>query len=185
MAKDEPIALEELARGHCLAVRNAYRLIEDGEVLLSSNRHLSAINLFRLAAEELAKAHLITQAAIYDESNKEGWEWFWRSFGDHREKLRILEYEFHWKGYQDKDEFNRTIVLLRQQREDALYVGLDPNSKKFLPAGSMLKSEKDSSELEHKYILRVMEFFMPVGLPTPEVMVETYKHMREERGTIK
>ena len=178
VASIKAVPLEELARGHCLAVKNAYRLIKDGEVLLNDGRYLSAINLFRLASEELAKAHMITNAAVFEESDQKGWGWFWRSFTDHREKLKILEHELHRGSYEDKDEFHRRITLLRQQRENALYVELDPTSKKFLPAGSMLESEKDFAELEYKFICGMIKFFMPTGLPTQEVMLQVYKHRR-------
>lgn len=181
MVNEKIISLEELARGHCLAVGNADRLIKDGEVLINEGRYLSAINLFRLASEELAKAHMITNAAVFDESDQKEWNWFWNSFSDHREKLRILEYEFHWKGYKNKDQFNRRIALLKKQREDVLYVGLDANTKKFLPAGSILTSEKEFADLEYKYICGLIKFFMPVGLPTPEIMFDTYKDMQKER----
>ena len=114
---DYAVPVAELARGHCLAVANARRLILDGELLLNSGSFLSAISQFRLAVEELAKAHLITNASVFKTTDTEKWKWFWSAFDNHREKLRIIEYEFHWEHYRDRDEFNRRISVLRSSRE--------------------------------------------------------------------
>ena len=177
--KNEPIALDKLAQGHCLAVRNAYRLSEDGEALLKAKRWLSAINLFKLASEELAKVHMITQAASYEASNKEGWEWFRKSFNDHREKLRVLEYELHWNSYQDKNEFNRRVALPQKQREDALYVGLDSESNTFLEPGSLLGNHEEFATVQHQYVVSVLGLFMAAGLPTPKLMLSVYRNRRK------
>ncbi len=175
------VPIKELAKGHCLAVENAYRLVQDGEVLLNGQRYLSAINLFRLACEELAKAHIITQAICYSEDDEKQWDWFWFAFSDHREKLRILEYEFHWKGYKAKDEFHRRVNLLRQQREDTLYVGLDANANQFQKAGTLVGEEKDFAEVEYRYVLRLMKFFLSTGgLPTPDIMEDAYTNMAKK-----
>lgn len=178
---DKSIPLKELAKGYCLAVSNACRLVDDGGMLLREERYLSAINLFRLAAEEFAKAHIITNAAVISETDQEKWVWFYDSIHNHREKLRVLEYVLHWEGYRDKDEFNRRITLLIQQREDSLYVGFDKNSKKFLPAGSRFKSVKDYAEIEHKYIRGLLRLFTPMDiLPTPEIMIGIYREIHQK-----
>lgn len=179
MSKNEPLTLEELANGHCLAVANAFRLIQDGEVLLEAKKWLSAINLFKLASEELAKAHIITQASVFDESDSEKWEWFWRSLSDHREKLRILEYELHWGGYQDKDEFNRRVSLLRRQREDTLYVGFNHEQRTFIAPGSVLGDAEEFATVQHRYVIGVLQLFVVAGLPTPEVQLSVYKRSRK------
>lgn len=77
---ENPLSLNALAEGYCKSIENAKRLIDDGEILVKCNRFLGAISSFRLAIEEMAKAHLINQAAIFDEHNSDKWKWFCQYF---------------------------------------------------------------------------------------------------------
>ena len=84
------VSLEMLANGYCKSIKNAERLIKDSEILINFSRYLSAINSLRLAIEELAKAHLINNAVLFEEDDNDKWKWFWKAFHCHREKIRIL-----------------------------------------------------------------------------------------------
>lgn len=94
----KPVSIDELSKGYCKSYHNAVRLIEDGEILLKTTRYLSALNCFRLGLEELSKAHLIVQAAIFYTDDEKKWKWFWSVFKDHKKKVRLFEYELHWKS---------------------------------------------------------------------------------------
>jgi AbiV family abortive infection protein len=174
------IPIKELAKGHCLAVENACRLVEDGEVLLNCKRPLTAINLFLLAYEEFSKAHIISQSVLFSEDDVEKWTWFWKAFRDHREKLRVLQYEFHWSNYQDKAEFDRRINLFKNRREDSLYVSLDPGTNEFQKAGAQIGDYDNFAELLHQYLLGVIVLFCPAGLPTPVDMEHVYIAQRKK-----
>jgi AbiV family abortive infection protein len=81
---------EEIAEGYNLAVRNAKRLADDAESLLSRGRYLSAITLAILAIEEEGKTGLFTVLALA-ESNEEVRE-FWKSYRRHTAKNRHLSF---------------------------------------------------------------------------------------------
>jgi len=180
---DQVVPIPELAKGHCLAVENARRLIADGELLLSKGSYLSAINHFRLAVEELAKAHLITNAAVFKATDSEKWKWFWRAFNDHREKLRIIEYEFHWKNYRDKNEFNRRISRLRTAREMTIYVDFDRSKSVFTSPGKHFADPIDLANLDHQYVLGIFAMFTMAGMPEARIMEDVYsRNYREFNG---
>ena len=88
--------------------------------LITERRETGCINACRLAVEELAKSHLLTQGASYKDSDTEKWRWIWDSFTDHREKLRVIEYELHWPAYQDRQQFHDRVTVLRNLREDVM-----------------------------------------------------------------
>jgi hypothetical protein len=50
-------------------------------------------------------AHLLVVKAVLlirvKDSDRSRWAWMWASFADHREKLRIIEYELSWPSRQD------------------------------------------------------------------------------------
>jgi AbiV family abortive infection protein len=177
------VPIPELAKGHCLAVANARRLIVEGELLLKSGGYLSAINQFRLAVEELAKAHLISQASTFKETDTEKWKWFWAAFNDHREKLRIIEYEFHWESYRDREEFNRRISVLRNSREKVLYVDFDRANKKFSSPDQHLADPGTMAVLDHQYVLKIYELFTVAGMPEAHIMEDVYnRNYRQFNG---
>ena len=128
---DEAVSLEILADGYCKSINNAGRLIEDSEILINFGRYLPAINSFRLATEELAKAHLINQAVLFDEDDTDKWKWFWKTFHDHKEKIRLLEDEFHWSSYQDKEEFHRRVNILKPKERKQFMFNLIQTKKSF------------------------------------------------------
>ena len=179
---DEEVPLDTLADGYCKSINNARRLIEDGEILINIGRYLSALNSFRLAIEELAKAHLINQAVLFDESDK--WKWFWSAFHDHREKIRILEYEFHWPSYQDKNKFDKRVHILKTQREESIYVQFDSNKKEFLCPEDFFRSREILSHYainELSYTKLVYGMFTLAGEPKPDFMLKVFKHQRDSQ----
>ena len=180
---DRPLPIRELARGHCLSVANADRLIRDGEMLLSSGRFLSAINEFRLAVEELAKAHLMTQPSTLRSTDADKWKWFWSAFDDHREKLRIIENEFHWDRYQDKNEFNRRVSFLRTAREKSIYVDFDRSRNVFSSPEDYFVDAANLASLDHQYVTKIYAMFTLSGMPTVQTMEDVYdRYNRQFNG---
>ncbi len=134
---DRPISLEALAAGVCRCYKNAFKLAAQAQHLLDAGFFEGCINACRLAVEELSKSHLLTQGASYKDSDTQKWAWLWSAFRDHREKLRIIEYEIHWPKYQDTQTFHDRVTVLRELREDAVYVQFDASSTTFRsPEGS-------------------------------------------------
>ena len=179
------IPLEILAEGHCKSIENAKRLLEEGKILINHHRYVGAINSFRLATEELAKAHLITQATKYKEDDEDKWEWFWNAFSSHKEKLRLLEYELSWEKYMDKNEFHRRIKVLIETREKSIYVHFDRENKRFLAPNEIydrIPTAKETAELELTYTSYLLFLLAPVGTPTPKLMLAQYKLYQEENN---
>jgi|GEM_PF-6142511 len=85
--KSRPLLLQMLAEGYCKSIENAKRLIDDGNVLIKNKRYVGAINSLRLAIEEIAKALLMNQAALFKKDDKQKWEWFWEVFFNHKKSL--------------------------------------------------------------------------------------------------
>ncbi len=183
---DEAVSLEILADGYCKSINNAGRLIEDSEILINFGRYLPAINSFRLATEELAKAHLINQAVLFDEDDTDKWKWFWKTFHDHKEKIRLLEDEFHWSSYQDKEEFHRRVNILKTQREESIYVQFDSDKKEFLSPEDFFHSKDAISHYaknELNYTKILYEMFTLGGEPKPDIMLKVFKHQHNnEKG---
>jgi AbiV family abortive infection protein len=76
----ESISLDILANEHCKAVSNARCLIDDATLLIRNDRFLSALDFLCLAIEELAKAHLITRAVVFDAGDVDKWQWLRLAF---------------------------------------------------------------------------------------------------------
>lgn len=180
---NKPVSLELLVEGYCKSIENAKRLIDDGKILFKCSRYLAAINSFRLAIEEMAKAHLINQAVAFDENAKEKWKWFWNAFHSHSEKLKLLEYELHGNSYKDREEFNRRIELLISSREDSIYVKFDRRIERFITPEELFRlggDLKQTAELDFRYVLRLFQLFIPVGMPSVEIMLNVFRLQRDE-----
>jgi AbiV family abortive infection protein len=182
----EAVFLEILADGYCKSINNARRLIDDGEILVKCGRFLPAINSFRLAVEELAKAHLINQAVVFDEDDKDKWKWFWKTFHNHKKKIRLLEHEFHWPSYQDRSEFHKRVNILLAQREESIYVQFDSDKKEFLSPEDFFRSKNAISRYaknELQYAKHVYGMFIMAGEPKPDIMLKVFKHQHNsEKG---
>lgn len=184
---DEAISLEILADGYCKCIINARRLIKEGEVLINCRRFIAAIDFFRLAVEELAKAHLINQAVVFDEDDKDKWRWFWRAFHDHKEKIRLLELEFHWPSYQDRNEFHRRVKILLSQREESIYVQFNSKVKVFLRPEDFFRSKNDIKRYvrnEFQYAKSLYRIFTMAGEPRPDFILRVYEHQRNNKKKI-
>lgn len=173
---NKPLSIDQLVSGIMACYDNYIRLFEDGKILFEEKRFLSCISVARLAAEELIKSHLLFQGATYKDDEVEQWQWMWRSFSDHREKLRILEYEFHWKYYGDeenaKEKFNKIINLLIEQREMAIYVAYDSKKEIFLSPENYFKNKgfelEKYAKNELAYLENLARIFFVGGKPTIE-----------------
>ena len=183
---NQPVSLEVLAQGICACEENARRLIADAEVLIKSGGFLSAINLLRLAIEEMAKDHLLWQGATYGNQSSAEWEWLWDAFESHKEKLRAVEYEIHWASYQDKEEFHRRINILQNQREHCLYVHFDAQANKFFRPSELIPDAENLVMSQYKYALGLYQLFFPVGSqPMDEIIFalkETEENHRKKTG---
>jgi len=180
----EPVSLETLSDGYCKLIKNAQRLIDDGEMLIKCKRFLGAVDFFRLATEELAKAELINQYVYHKDDDKEKWKCFWNVFHRHEEKLKLLDYKFHLRSYKDRKEFDGTIKKLLDQREESIYVQFDYNKKEFLKPEDFFRSNKDIEIValnESKYARKLFEMFTASygGIPTTEFMLNLFKHIKE------
>jgi len=179
---DKSVTLEALAEGHCNSVGNARRLIDDGEILIKCERYLGAINSFMLATEELAKAHLIDQTIAFSHNDKKKWKWFWNAFPKHKEKIRLLNYSFHWKSNHDKEEFGKKVNYLMSKRLESIYVDFDTKDEKFLSPEEVFSTGidiKDCAIIEQKYALVLFNMFIIAGMPTPEIKLKAYKLYRK------
>jgi len=187
---DEAVSLELLADGYCKSINNARRLIDDGEILINCERFIAAIDFLRLALEELVKAHLINQAVFLDENDKDKWKCFWRAFHDHKEKIRLLELEFHWPLYQNINEFHKTVNILKTQREESIYVQFDSDKKEFLSPEDFFGSKDDIRRYvinEFQYAKNIYERFIIAGKPKPDFVIKVfrYQHNNEKGGNLK
>lgn len=182
---NKAISLKILTDGYCKSINNARRLIDDGEILIKCGRFLTAINCFRLAVEELAKAILIMEVVVFDKDDKDEWKWFWRAFHSHKEKIRLLERKLHWPSYQDKNEFHKRVNTLLTQREESIYVQYDSNKKEFLSPEDFFLSKDDLSSYaknELQYALKLYGFFISMtGEPEPDIILKVFKEIKKER----
>lgn len=177
---DKPVSLKVIAEGICLCERNAFRLIQDAEILINAERFLSAINLLRLAVEEMAKEHILWQSATYGNLPSTKWQWLWTAFSDHREKIRVIEYEIHWPTYEDKQEFDARVTEMLNTREESLYVNFDTKLNKFISPEEFFPDAQKTAHLEHKYALGLYKISFPVGRQTEQEILQTLEFTAED-----
>jgi AbiV family abortive infection protein len=181
---NEPVNTDILAEGICACYDNAERLTEEAEILINAGKFLGAFNSLCLAEEELIKTHLLTQGVTYENKEKDKWKWLWKSFYDHREKIRILEYEFHWSSYEDKAEFERRVNLAREQRENATYVNFDYKQKRFILPEESLGGASEVERLarnELRYVYNLFKIFYIGGKPTLNIEKTALKSIWNEQ----
>jgi len=179
---DKSVKLKTLAEGYCKSVESARRLIDDGKILFKCERYLGAINSFMLATEELAKAHLIDQARAFSSCDKKNWKWFWYVFPRHKEKLRLLNYSFHWKSEHDIEEFHKRIDYLIDKRQESIYVDFDPKDEKFISPEEVFSKGidiKSCARIEQKYVLLLFKMFIIAGMPSTEMKLKEYELYRK------
>ena len=188
---NEPIASHELAKGIYCSEKNAVRFIEDAELLIQNKRFLSAINCLRLAVEELMKSHILYQGAAYSDKSSSQWAWLWQAFDDHKEKVRTLEYEIHWPGYEDKegarDEFHRRVTLLLEQRENCLYVQFDTDKKQFVEPDTLFPNAEAFAMNELRYVHNLCKIILnpwPTSIDNIEMALNFSKTDHEIRSQV-
>ena len=152
--------------------------------LITERRETGCINACRLAVEELAKSHLLTQGASYKDSDTEKWRWIWDSFTDHREKLRVIEYELHWPAYQDRQQFHDRVTVLRNLREDVMYVQFDTSTKSFHDPEEVLE-KYGGAEAEARrqitYLHHLIALFFPMGRLSVEDLLGGFRSIQAQR----
>lgn len=176
------ISLHALAEGKFKSLINAKRLIDDGQVLMRGGRYLGAINSLRLAVEEIAKSHLFDQTVAFKENEKDKWDWFWKAFYNHKEKVRIIEHEFSSDAVEKVLEFNSRVSLQLVFREDSIYVKYDSRKKTFLSPEETIELAgdlKDTAELELRYASALFDVVAPTGLITIDQIERVFEFERD------
>lgn len=171
------VSFRTLADGYCKSIENGKRLIDDGIVLLKNERYLGAINSFRLATEEIIKAHLLNQPVSYSEGDSEKWDWLWSAFRNHSEKQKVILWEFHRDNSRVCAEFNNVVKMMLSTRNDSIYVKFDPKVKRFLSPEESLKFAGELqtvAELERKYAMAIFELFTISGMPTADIIEKVF-----------
>lgn len=160
---------------------NAENFAVQAEVLFTAGCFAGCVNACRLAVEELAKSHLLTLAASFKETETEKWRWLWAAFTDHREKLRVIEYEVHWPAYQDTGTFHDRVTALRNLREDAVYVQFDAAKLTFQDPQEALTAY-GGAEVEARrqsgYLGLLMLCFFPVGRPSKSELFAGFRQIQ-------
>ena len=167
-----PISKNELARGFIYCRDNSERLIKDAEILYNYGSYLSAISNCRLGNEETAKALMIWSASTYKDDELDKWDWFYRSLFDHKEKLRVLEYQLHWESYEDKDKFHEIIGNLMRTREHTIYVGFNEYDGTFNMPGEFFDDLPETSRIELTYSQKIHQLVFLVEYLTGKSTVE-------------
>lgn len=175
------ISLEELTNGYCLAVANAFRLVEDGETLYMQKRFNGAAGLFRDAVNEIVKAHLIQKAVLLEDSDTDGWELFHRQFHGWKEKLEVLDKDIHPFIYKSDDARRRYEQAHELMEIDFTRLAFDETSKIFLPPGGNIfskRSDKDIVKILYEYVLGLFHAFNFGGLPDPKSQYQSFRAMK-------
>ncbi len=95
-----------------------------------------------------------------------------------------MEYEFHWPSYQDKNEFDKRVNILKTQREESIYIQFDSNKKEFLiPEDFFCSGEAISryAKNELQYSKLVYGMFAMAGEPKPDIMFKVFKHQHDSQ----
>ena len=175
------VSLEELANGYCLAVGNAFRLVEDGEKLFHIKRYSGAAGLFRDAVNEVVKAHLIHNAVTLAEDDEAGWNLFWKKFRGWQEKFDVLETEIHPHIYRTDEAKARYAKAHPLLKVDFTRLRFHEEMVQFLPPGANLLGHGNDEEITrtlYEYVLGLFHAFNFGGLPNPKTQFETFRAMK-------
>jgi AbiV family abortive infection protein len=177
------VSLEELARGKYLCIDNACRLYDDAQALIKSERYVGAVNALKLANEEIAKARLIDQAAMFENHELELWAWFWKAFSNHRTKIEFLQHDFHSHLIKGKGHFKKTTDTLLKSRTLLIYVDYNKGLNRFIAPAQRLPSPKDKevAEIEIKYTDCLLRMIAIVPFDE-KTNLGTYRYMRKDKG---
>ncbi len=126
----------------------------------------------------------MSQVALFKKDDRKKWEWFWKVFYNHKEKLKLLEWLLHWQSYEDKNEFDRRIDLLHKTREKSIYVDFDSKSNVFLTPYEIFSSQvniEEIAKIELNYARKVFYLITSmVGPPTPDTILKVYQFQRRQ-----
>jgi hypothetical protein len=175
------LSLEECANGYCLAMTNAYRLIEDGEKLLIQRRFLGAIGCFQAALDELVVGFLISKAVTFADDDEAAWENFWAVFHDRAARRTLLEREIHPRVYRDADAEDRYGDGHRLLPFDFVATTFDDHALCFVPPGGGVMNEGNERETAgryYEYIMGLFHAFNFYGLPNPAAQAKTFWAMK-------
>ena len=184
MLNTRSLTCERLADGFCLAIDNAYRLVEDGENLLRAQRYLGAIGLFTHAMDELMKAHVISRAPGFREDDASSWDWFWRVLADRKEKLDLLERDIHPNVFRNKEDEAEMRRLLKALRSQFVYADYREETSEFaLPGGAPVRMGGDQkiAKLVYRYVLALFSHFNFYGKPNPQAVHQVFCDQRDDR----
>lgn len=174
-----PLSIEELANGYCLFMANAYRLIEDGEKLAATRRHLGAIGCFQAAVEEIVRGHLLEKVVAVEESDAAAWNAFGKTLDDRSRLLDVLTGEIHQEIYRSgtaQEDHARWIPLLHLD-----FVRTRFDGRLFVPPGGNLAGLDDMESAArgyYKYVLGLFNAFNFFGLPNPAAQLKTFWGLR-------
>jgi AbiV family abortive infection protein len=146
---------------------------------------VGAYSSYRMAVEEIAKAHLITQAAAFHDPESDKWRWFWSAFYEHTEKLKLLEHEFHQNSFRDEQELASRIKLMKGAREKAIYVDFDSGSMRFWTPRERFEAAgnlRETAELERNCARLVFAFITAAGTPDIKTTLAVYKIENRRRA---
>ena len=137
------------------------------------------------------KSHILYQGAVYGENASPQWEWLWEAFESHKEKVRTLEYEIHWPGYEDKegarDEFRRRVTLLLEQRENCLYVQFDSDKRQFVEPDALFPKAEAFAVNELGYVHNLCSMVLnpwPTSIKDIEMALNFSKTDYEARSQV-
>lgn len=177
MKSNPAVSFRVLAEGYCKSIANSKRLIDDGIILIKNERYLGAINSFRLATEEIIKAHLLNQPVAYGEEDHTKWEWLYTAIRHHETKQQVLLLEFHPNSFQGLAEFDKLIEIILSNRNDSIYVKFDRPNKRFLSPEETFSfggDLKTTAELEYRYAMAIFKLFTLAGMPTVDSIEKVF-----------
>jgi hypothetical protein len=173
------LSLEESANAYCLAMANAYRLIEDGERLSAHKRFVGASGAFSSAIHELVKGFLISEAVVLRENDASGWRTFWDDVNDTERRRRVLFERIHpliYRSSEARTRYTDAFELLAEPFGPVLFDG-----ERFQPPGGrclVKHGDAASARLLYEYVMGLFHAFNFYGLPNPRTQAETFWALR-------
>ncbi len=178
---DFALSDDEIAVGMWLAFENAGRLIDDAKSLMASGGYTTAQGGLRVAVEEIAKVLLLNQAIYWDKDDQEKWDYFWQAWDNHKEKLRLVEYLYHWNTNEEQQRFHQNITVLLKSREWLWYVDFDPISRAYRAPQIRHISQQEAhefTEVEMRYAEMLLGSLTPVQAGSMERLKELVPEIR-------
>lgn len=179
-SQNKHVSIPELARGVKACEENFIRLVQDAEALLNQRRFLSALNLLRLAVEELGKSKMIEMAATYGDEPNDHWEKFWYDFARHKPKVEAIHNIVHASLYKTEHEFKSAVRDLLEGRTDSIYVNFDHEKNKFTSPKEAFPALEEFVTREYHYVRGLAQLFFEVGPCDVDIIEKVLRKMRED-----